>query len=86
MKAVQGILENLLYISPTRNLLYITDTIGLIPTRKFEHLSCFFPGLLALGVETLPDSIMTPHKRELHMWVVCSQNLFLGVLAIRFTT
>jgi mannosyl-oligosaccharide alpha-1,2-mannosidase len=68
MKSIQGILENLVFLSHTRNLLYITDTNGLIPTRKFEHLSCFFPGLLALGASTLPDAVMSPKERELHMW------------------
>jgi hypothetical protein len=27
---------------------------GVTPTHAFEHLSCFFPGLLALGVHLLP--------------------------------
>ena len=27
---------------------------GIIPSHFFEHLSCFFPGLLALGVHLLP--------------------------------
>lgn len=70
MNAVRGILGNLVFLSPKRNLLYITDTTGLIPSRKFEHLSCFFPGLLALGAETLPDSVMSQQERELHMWAV----------------
>ncbi|KAF8582069.1 glycoside hydrolase family 47 protein [Ramaria rubella] len=68
MKSIEGIIENLLYLSNTRNLLYITDANGLEPTRKFDHLSCFFPGLLALGVSTLPDTLMTLEQRELHMW------------------
>lgn len=68
MKSMQGILENLVFLSQTRNLLYITDTTGLTPSRKFEHLSCFFPGLLALGATTLPDAIMSSKERELHMW------------------
>jgi len=70
MKSMTGILENLVFLSPTRNLLYVTDTTGagLIPSHKLEHLSCFFPGLLALGANTLPESIMTKQQRELHMW------------------
>ena len=70
MKSITGILENLLFLSPTRHLLYVTDTIGpdLQPTRKLEHLSCFFPGLLALGANTLPESVMSTQQRELHMW------------------
>jgi mannosyl-oligosaccharide alpha-1,2-mannosidase len=68
MKAMQGILENLVFLSQTRNLLFITDTNGLVPSLKFEHLSCFFPGVLALGASTLPDAIMSSQERELHMW------------------
>lgn len=68
MESMTGMLENLMFLSPTRNLLYITDTIGLIPSRNFEHLSCFFPGLLALGAETLPESLMSAEQKELHMW------------------
>jgi mannosyl-oligosaccharide alpha-1,2-mannosidase len=72
MKSITGILENLVFLSKTRNLIYVTDTFvtasGLKPTRKLEHLSCFFPGLLALGAETLPESIMSTQQRELHRW------------------
>jgi mannosyl-oligosaccharide alpha-1,2-mannosidase len=69
MKSMTGILDNLLFLSRTRNLLYVTDSFGnILPSRKFEHLSCFFPGLLALGADTLPDSIMSKQQRELHMW------------------
>jgi mannosyl-oligosaccharide alpha-1,2-mannosidase len=35
-------------------------------SHKFEHLSCFLPGLLALGVYTLPE--LSPRDKELHMW------------------
>jgi Glycosyl hydrolase family 47 len=53
------ILTNLLYLSPNRQLLYVTDTSegregGRTPSHVFEHLSCFLPGLLALGAHTLP--------------------------------
>lgn len=70
MKAMQGILENLVFLSRTRNLLYITDTTDMIPSHKFEHLSCFFPGMLALGATTLPEAVMSAKERELHMWAV----------------
>lgn len=36
----------------TRNL--DTLTHNFVPTHKLEHLSCFLPGLLALGAHTLP--------------------------------
>ncbi|KAJ7464483.1 glycoside hydrolase family 47 protein [Mycena latifolia] len=60
IRATTHIIANLLYVSPTRRLLYVTDTSTATfehagrPTHKMEHLSCFLPGLLALGVHTLP--------------------------------
>ncbi|EAU90323.2 mannosidase [Coprinopsis cinerea okayama7 len=53
------ILTNLLYLSPKRQLLYVTDTASSrlqtpLASHTFEHLSCFLPGLLALGAHTLP--------------------------------
>ncbi|KAF8528811.1 seven-hairpin glycosidase [Hysterangium stoloniferum] len=71
VSSMNGILSNLVYLSPTRNLLYVTDSyysMPIYPTRNFEHLSCFFPGLLALGVSTLPESLLPPAMRQLHMW------------------
>ncbi|KAI0782674.1 glycoside hydrolase [Abortiporus biennis] len=85
LQTVDYIITNLLYLSPTRSLLYVTDISGPhnIPSHKLEHLSCFLPGLLALGVHTLPESAFTkkrnstlPHYdklhnfdlRDLHMW------------------
>jgi mannosyl-oligosaccharide alpha-1,2-mannosidase len=43
-------------VTPQRHLLYATTTYGIPPkpTYLFEHLSCFLPGLLALGAHTLP--------------------------------
>jgi mannosyl-oligosaccharide alpha-1,2-mannosidase len=47
-----------MFISPNRHLLYVTDSNlyrgNIRYTHSFEHLSCFLPGLLALGVHTLP--------------------------------
>ncbi|KAH6916039.1 mannosidase [Coprinopsis sp. MPI-PUGE-AT-0042] len=58
LHATNHILTNLLYLSPNRQLLYVTDTRntleGETPSHVFEHLSCFLPGLLALGAHTLP--------------------------------
>lgn len=64
---MDAIIHNLLFLTPTRGLLYVTDTEGGVPTHQFEHLSCFLPGLLALGVHTLADRL-TPRERELHGW------------------
>ncbi|KAI0281883.1 glycoside hydrolase [Russula brevipes] len=67
LRSANAILENLTYISPKRNLLYVTDAFvdsdGTIdPTHVFEHLTCFLPGVLALGAATLPDVPRT------HLW------------------
>jgi len=35
-------------------------------TGVFEHLSCFFPGLLALGIHILPAEAFSLHERNLH--------------------
>ena len=48
-----------MYITPNRELVFVTDTSGskFFPSRSFEHLACFFPGLLALGAHSLPISL-----------------------------
>ncbi|KAI1785675.1 seven-hairpin glycosidase [Ganoderma leucocontextum] len=50
------VLTRLLYVTPNRDLLYVTGTSTdkFYPSREFEHLACFFPGLLALGAYSLP--------------------------------
>ncbi|KAF7770505.1 CAZyme family GH47 [Agaricus bisporus var. burnettii] len=74
LNSVNGIIDNLLYITPVRNLLYVTDTNSGVPTHKLEHLSCFLPGLLALGILSLPtspttgSSSFTKKERQLHIW------------------
>ena len=57
MKSLRGLIQNLMYISKTRHLLYITDISQSRPSGRMEHLSCFFPGLIALGLHILPDSV-----------------------------
>ena len=56
--SANAIISTLIYLDPTRGLLYVTDTDGsdATPSHTFEHLSCFLPGVLALGAHTLPDS------------------------------
>ncbi|EDR14049.1 glycoside hydrolase family 47 protein [Laccaria bicolor S238N-H82] len=60
LRATTHIITNLMYISPTRHLAYVTDSATSTfwelgePTHIFEHLSCFLPGMLALGAHTLP--------------------------------
>ncbi|KAJ7708869.1 glycoside hydrolase [Mycena rosella] len=65
LRAVDSIIDTLLYVTPNRKLLYVTDANSGVPTFKFEHLSCFLPGMLALGVHTLD---LPPHTKELHAW------------------
>ena len=56
MKSADAIINNLLYISPQRHLLYVTDVTrrSLIPNGDLQHLSCFIAGLFALGAATIP--------------------------------
>ncbi|KAI0630670.1 seven-hairpin glycosidase [Trametes polyzona] len=65
LRDVDAILSNLLYITPNRELLYVTDTTPTGPSHAFEHLSCFLPGLLALGAHTLP---LPSRDRERQQW------------------
>jgi mannosyl-oligosaccharide alpha-1,2-mannosidase len=65
LKAVRGVLEKLTFLSSTRDLLYVTDTKDGIPEHRLEHLSCFFGGLLALGVETVD---LPQQDADLHRW------------------
>jgi endoplasmic reticulum Man9GlcNAc2 1,2-alpha-mannosidase len=67
--------------------LYVTDsqTANFAPSHRFEHLSCFFPGLLALGAHTLPlddlgslgvswSSLSADlSEKEKEMWAVLSK-------------
>ncbi|KAJ3516943.1 hypothetical protein NLJ89_g816 [Agrocybe chaxingu] len=60
LRTTTRIISDMLYLSPTRHLLYVSDSFGSTftesapPTLQFEHLSCFLPGLLALGAHSLP--------------------------------
>jgi len=75
--SINGVLDNLIYLSPHRQLLYVTD-IGrpspfskeqkLVPSHKFEHLACFLPGLLALGANSLWEDEASIQERERWKW------------------
>lgn len=65
LKSVNGIMKKLLYITPNRKLLYVTDTRDGYITHRMEHLACFLPGVLALGAHTLD---LSPRDKELHQW------------------
>ncbi|KZV97787.1 seven-hairpin glycosidase [Exidia glandulosa HHB12029] len=68
-KSVNGVINDLLYLSPNRKLLYLSDLEASRLSGKFEHLACFFPGLLALGVETLDEKELSAEDRQMHLWV-----------------
>ncbi|KAI0831842.1 seven-hairpin glycosidase [Trametes gibbosa] len=57
--SMNEVLTRLLYITPNRGLVYVTETSGTTfsAAHNFEHLACFFPGLLALGAHTLDLSL-----------------------------
>lgn len=89
LRTMRGIMDNNMFFSPTRSFVYVTDISARdgTPSRKFEHLSCFLPGLLALGAHRLPPSDfakfsedavsgMTPPEYERHVWA--AQGLALG--------
>ncbi len=67
-RTMSAIIENNLYLSPLRGLLYVTDFTSNWVSRRFEHLSCFLPGLLALGAEMLPEDALSADERQLHKW------------------
>ncbi|KAI0060718.1 seven-hairpin glycosidase [Artomyces pyxidatus] len=69
VRSANAILDNLLFVTHTRGLLYVTDTTAPhVPTHIFEHLSCFLPGVLALGASTLPESSLSDAQRERHLF------------------
>ncbi|KAL0565646.1 hypothetical protein V5O48_016374 [Marasmius crinis-equi] len=59
LRMTTHLITNLLYLSPSRHLLYVTDSNDGKPTHVFEHLSCFLPGLLVLGAHSLPLDNLT---------------------------
>jgi mannosyl-oligosaccharide alpha-1,2-mannosidase len=46
----------------------VTDVRGQFPSYSLEHLSCFLPGLLALGAHSLSPNELSPEARKLHAW------------------
>ncbi|KAG8962485.1 hypothetical protein FRC05_005330 [Tulasnella sp. 425] len=74
INVVEGIIKNLLYISPTRHLLYVTDVKYGRPSGKLEHLSCFLPGAIALGAKYLDGE--PGFSREMkQMWFWAAKGL-----------
>ncbi|CCO31298.1 mannosyl-oligosaccharide alpha-1,2-mannosidase [Rhizoctonia solani AG-1 IB] len=83
LEASDSIISHMLYISPNRKLLYVTDISGTMhtPTGKLEHLSCFLPGLFALGADQLTEKEgMTKQRKERYMWAAIGlTNTCIGV-------
>lgn len=68
LRSANQIINKLLFVTPQRQLLYVTDSHSGVPTGVFEHLSCFLSGLFALGVHDLGESHLTPRERDIHLW------------------
>ncbi|KAF5371378.1 hypothetical protein D9615_009662 [Tricholomella constricta] len=68
IKSMDGILDKLLYITPTRELLYVGSTNRGNALHNLEHLACFLPGVLALGAHTIPANLLPEKTRERHRW------------------
>ncbi|KZT07477.1 glycoside hydrolase family 47 protein [Laetiporus sulphureus 93-53] len=67
LRTTNHILTHMLYLSENRELLYVTDTShdNFAPSHRFEHLSCFLPGLFALGADQLDLSLDHLDRRTL---------------------
>jgi mannosyl-oligosaccharide alpha-1,2-mannosidase len=67
IKSANGIIETLVHITRKRGLMYVGDydTHFKMVQHRLEHLSCYLPGTLALGVAFVD---MTPEEKELHQW------------------
>ena len=64
-KSATGIINNLIYVTEKRGIMYVGDIENNNMVHRLEHLSCYLPGVLALGAFTLD---LTPEERELHQW------------------
>jgi len=67
LESIEGILSTLLFITPKRQLLYLTDVRGKdeFPDNQMEHLGCYLPGVLALGAYRLD---LPKETKERHQW------------------
>lgn len=65
IKSANGIIQNLIYVTPNRGLMYVGTLSRATISHSFEHLVCFLPGTLALGLTVLD---LSPEDRQLHEW------------------
>ena len=68
IKSATGIINKLIYQTPTRGLLYVVDNDHNKARHRLQQLSCYLPGVLALGASTLPDAELSPKHKEIHRW------------------
>ncbi|KAF7308236.1 alpha-1,2-Mannosidase [Mycena chlorophos] len=82
IRTTTHIITHLLYLSPNRHLLYVSEIDYGKPTHRMDHLACFLPGLFALGAHLLPlddlaslgvdPGLASPlagySLRDLHLW------------------
>ncbi|KAG5633527.1 hypothetical protein H0H81_007097 [Sphagnurus paluster] len=68
LKSTDGVINTLLYTTPTRELLYVGSIYNGTQMHVLEHLACFLPGILALGAHAIPAPLMPDKTRELHRW------------------
>ena len=68
LETMEAVINKLIFVSPNRGFLYVTDTTMGRPSHYFEHLSCFFPGLIALGLRSIDEVYMDKDTRQLHQW------------------
>ncbi|KAH0578671.1 hypothetical protein H2248_003802 [Termitomyces sp. 'cryptogamus'] len=68
LESINGVMQWLLFVTPTRELLYVASMNHLTVKHDLEHLACFLPGLLALGAHTIPDAYLPAKERERHKW------------------
>ncbi|PPR01327.1 hypothetical protein CVT24_006329 [Panaeolus cyanescens] len=67
IKSANGIIKNLLYITANRGLVYVGDIVNGRFVHRLEHLSCFLPGVFALGAHMLPSSALSDAERTMHL-------------------
>lgn len=68
MDAIRGAIAELVFLSRSRHLMYMTEVDEGRPTGSMQHLTCFFPGLLALSNYLLPDSVYLPGEKQILEW------------------
>lgn len=68
IKSANGIINNLVYVTPNRGLMYAGDIDNKKFSPRHQHLTCYLPGMLMLGVSVLQFDL-TETEKEHHKWV-----------------